>query len=111
MSRAASRERSRRAGYLIINVYNYQMHYVYMIKNPNNDLYIGISEDTKKRLDTHNGRSGALFTKRDNKFHIVFLEEYKTLAEARTREIQLKKWRREKKEVLIERYSRGLDTK
>ena len=87
------------------------MFYVYMIKNPNNDLYIGVSENPKKRLSTHNENAGALFTKRDNKFHIVFLEDYQTLTEARKREIQLKKWRRGKKEVLIERYKKGLNTK
>lgn len=49
--------------------------------------------------------------KEEDKFHFVFLEEYKTMAEARQREIQIKKWRREKKEVLIEKYRLGLETK
>ena len=87
------------------------MHFVYMIKNSYDDLYIGITDNPQQRLEYHNGGRGASYTKRDSKFRIVFLEQYPTLADARKREIQIKKWRREKKEVLIERYKHGLSTK
>lgn len=86
------------------------MHFVYMIRNSYGDLYIGITDNPEQRLKYHNEKRGALFTKRDSKFEIVFLEEYETLAEARKREIQIKKWRREKKEVLIDRFLKGLPT-
>ncbi len=87
------------------------MHYVYAIKNSIGKLYIGITENPQERVSTHNTRAGARFTKHIPDFKIVFLEKYTNLAEARKREIQLKKWRREKKETLIEKYSRGLPTK
>ncbi len=87
------------------------MHFLYMIKNPYGDLYIGITDNPEQRLAYHNEKRGALFTKRDSKFRIVFLERYPTLAEARKREVQIKKWRREKKEMLIEQYKKGLRTK
>lgn len=87
------------------------MYYVYMIKNSEGLLYIGISENPKKRLQCHNSNRGADFTKNQNSFRIVFSEEYKTLAEARKREIQIKKWRRDKKELLIQGYAEGLQTK
>jgi putative endonuclease len=87
------------------------MHFVYMLKNPFGDLYIGVTENPDKRLKYHNENRGAQFTKRENKFEIVFLEEYLSFAQARKREIQIKKWRREKKEILIERYRNGLATK
>lgn len=82
-----------------------------MIKNPFKDLYVGITDNPEQRLKSHNEKRGALFTKRDSKFMIVFIEEHETLAEARKREIQIKKWRRDKKELLIERYRNGLETK
>jgi len=82
-----------------------------MIRNSYSDLYIGISDDPEQRLKYHNEKRGARFTKRDSKFEIVFLEQYKTLAEARKREIQIKKWRREKKEMLIARFQKGLPTR
>lgn len=40
---------------------------------------------------------GAEFTKGKAKFYLVFSEKYNTLNEARKREIQIKKWRRDKK--------------
>ncbi len=91
------------------------MYYVYMIKNTKDKLYTGILENLPKRLYYHNTKQGAIFTKSrvvlGDKFKMVFYEEYQTLAEARKREIQIKKWRREKKENLIKRFTLGLPTK
>jgi putative endonuclease len=87
------------------------MYWVYMIKNSFNDLYVGITDNPDQRLKYHNQNRGALFTKRISKFHIVFLEEHLTLIAARNREVQIKKWRRSKKEILIEQYQKGLSTK
>ncbi|MCR4279555.1 MAG: GIY-YIG nuclease family protein [Candidatus Zambryskibacteria bacterium] len=87
------------------------MYSVYMIRNSYDDLYVGVTDNPEKRLEYHNEKRGALFTKRDSKFKIVFLEEYKNLADARKREIQIKKWRRDKKEKLIEMYRIGKETK
>jgi len=87
------------------------MHFVYIIQNSYGGLYVGITENPRQRLQYHNENRGALFTKRDSKFEIVFLEEHPTPAEARKREIQIKKWRRDKKEMLIERYAKNLPTK
>jgi putative endonuclease len=86
------------------------MTFVYMIRNSRNRLYIGISDNSKKRLFDHNHKAGADFTVHGN-FKIIFLEDYPNLQEARQREIQIKKWRREKKEMLIERYKSRLPTK
>lgn len=87
------------------------MWFVYMIKNSANKLYVGITENPQDRVDYHNQKRGARFTKYIPTYEIVFLEKYRTLAQARTREIQIKKWRRDKKDFLIERYKKGLTTK
>lgn len=87
------------------------MYFVYIIKNSVDQLYVGITEDPEIRTHTHNSKQGARFTKQTPDFKIVFLEKYETLADARRREVQLKKWRREKKERLIQWYQKGLDTK
>lgn len=50
------------------------MTYVYMIKNQNDRLYIGVSDNPKQRLHDHNHKLGATFTK-DGSFRIVILEE------------------------------------
>jgi putative endonuclease len=82
-----------------------------MLKNSFGDLYVGITASLGKRLSAHNLKRGALFTRRESKFEIVFYEGYKTMSEARKREIQIKKWRRDKKEMLIKKFSQGLPTK
>ena len=87
------------------------MYYVYMAKNSIDKLYVGITENPQNRIIYHNQKRGAKFTKYKPDFEIVFLEQYQTLAEARKREIQIKKWRREKKEILIKRFQNGLPTK
>lgn len=86
------------------------MAYVYMIRNNADKLYVGVSLNPIQRLKDHNKKHGADFTQ-DGRFQIVFIEVYNTLSEARKREIQIKKWRREKKDFLIKRYTQGLQTK
>ena len=86
------------------------MFFVYMIRNNWNRLYVGTSSNPEKRLRDHHKKQGAYFTK-TGVFHIVFKEEYPTLREARQREVQIKKWSRVKKDVLIERHKKGLPTK
>ena len=87
------------------------MYFVYMIKNNFEKLYVGITENPKARLYYHNSKMGAEFTKGKAKFYLVFSEKYNTLSEARKREIQIKKWRRDKKEKLIDLYNRNIPTK
>jgi putative endonuclease len=82
-----------------------------MIKNSVDNLYIGITKNPYDRVKYHNQKRGAKFTKHIPNFKIVFLEKYENLQQARKREIQIKKWRRDKKEVLIERYTLGLETR
>jgi len=86
------------------------MYFVYIISDLKNRLYVGVSGDPKQRLYDHNHKAGASFTSHGN-FKIVFLEKYSTLKEARSREVQIKKWRREKKNMLIERFQKSLPTK
>lgn len=86
------------------------MPYVYIIKNEDGKLYVGSSNNPEQRLDYHNKNRGALFTKSQEPFKIVLLEKYETSIKARQREIQIKNWRRDKKEILIERYQKGLPT-
>ncbi|MDO8569333.1 MAG: GIY-YIG nuclease family protein [bacterium] len=87
------------------------MSWVYMIRNKGNKLYVGVTENPSKRLTHHNRKRGAQFTQNNPSFEIVFLEKYENLALARKREVQVKKWRRDKKDELITKYSQGLETK
>lgn len=82
-----------------------------MIKNSTNKLYVGITDNPNQRLQEHNTARGAAYTAKIPTFEIVFLEEYEARNMARAREVQIKKWRRDKKERLIQMYKAGLRTR
>ena len=82
------------------------MYFVYMIKNSYGNLYIGITDNPERRLKEHNNKQGANFTKNRDQFKIVFLENHNSLKEVRSREVQIKKWRRDKKDRLINLYDK-----
>ena len=77
------------------------MYFVYILRDSKNNLYIGQTNDLKKRLEYHQSGNGAKFLKNNNDIELVFSEKYETRSESRKREIQLKKWTRAKKEALI----------
>ncbi len=77
------------------------MYYFYLFKTTDNTLYAGVTNDLSDRDNRHNTNRGSNWTTTHNGGHIVYTETYSTLAEARQREIQVKKWSRIKKENLI----------
>ena len=77
------------------------MHYVYILRNCHNHLYVGQTSQIERRLLRHNQNDGALFTKLKGPFKLVYSESFQTLKQAMNRELQIKKWSRAKKEALI----------
>ena len=75
------------------------MFTVYILRGPQNHLYIGCSKNVKMRILRHKSGEGAEFTRRNKVFNLVYKEEYSTLLEARRREKQIKGWNRQKKGV------------
>ena len=79
------------------------MYYVYMLSNWDDSvLYIGVTSNLPKRLYEH--RIGLMeeFTKKYNVHKLVYFEQTTDVYSAISREKQLKKWHREKKNALIE---------
>ncbi|MBI3620132.1 GIY-YIG nuclease family protein [Candidatus Roizmanbacteria bacterium] len=77
------------------------MFTLYILRSARNHLYIGVTNNLKERIQRYRSGDGAEFTKKNKAFELVYKEEFSTLLEARRRETQIKKWRREKKENLI----------
>lgn len=76
--------------------------YVYMLTNDRqNVLYVGCTNDLRKRLVHHKRRLVAGFTKRYNVHRLVYFEEQPDMDAARRREHQLKGLSRAKKEALV----------
>ena len=80
----------------------YNTYYVYIMSNANDTtLYIGVTNDIERRVKEH--RSGQIpgFTQKYNCCKLVYYETYSDIGQAIEREKKLKKWRREKKDRLI----------
>lgn len=75
--------------------------FVYILRCCDNSLYVGITNDVKKRLETHNSGKGSKYIRSKLPVKLVYQEEYPDKSTARLREIQLKKWTKHKKELLV----------
>jgi putative endonuclease len=64
-------------------------------------LYIGVTKDLKVRVYQHKHKTIEGFTKRYNCTKLVYYEEFNDINLAIQREKEIKKWRREKKNSLV----------
>ena len=82
---------------------NTQMYYVYILTTQSNSMiYVGVTNDLRRRLHEHKSEQFDSFTKRYHIHKLVYFEEYSSPNDAIFREKQLKRWRRSKKDQLIE---------
>ena len=77
------------------------MFVVYFLRLQSGIVYIGASADLLQRLDDHSSGCACRTTKRDQPLELVRIEFHATFTQARSREAQLKRWSRSKKEALI----------
>ena len=76
--------------------------YVYMMANKHNTtLYIGVTNDLKRRVAEHKLHINKGFTDRYNIEKLVYFEICKDMTTAISREKQLKNWKREWKDALV----------
>ena len=79
------------------------MYCVYILSNWDDTvLYIGVTGNLPRRLYEHKNGLVDGFTKKYNIHKLVYYEHTNDVYSAISREKQLKKWRREKKNHLIE---------
>jgi putative endonuclease len=76
--------------------------FVYIVASPSRTLYIGVTNDLRRRVDEHKLKEIPGFTATYNVSRLVWFEEFADAAAAISREKQLKAWRREKKIRLID---------
>lgn len=80
-----------------------EKYYVYILANKNNStLYIGVTNDLKRRLCEHKNKLVEGFTEKYNVNKLVYFEETTDIKSAIQREKNLKKWKRVWKNALIE---------
>ena len=77
-------------------------YYVYLLTNQNRTvLYIGVTNDLKRRVGEHKAGAHPGFTKKYNVHYLVYFETYPDVNAAIAREKQLKAGSRQKKLDLI----------
>ena len=78
-------------------------YYVYILASRRHGtLYIGITNDLRKRLKQHRLGLGSEFVRKYAVYHLVYVESYENAEDAICREKQLKKWNRDWKIRLVE---------
>ena len=78
-------------------------YYVYLLTNWNNKvIYVGVTNDLRRRLAEHKNKLIRGFTSRYNVTKLVYFEHMTNVLQAIAREKEIKKWRREKKNRLVE---------
>ena len=79
------------------------MDYVYILTNQtNNVMYIGVTNDLERRLYEHKHHLIEGFTRDYRVDKLVYFEKTWDVMDAIEQEKQLKKWRREKQNALVQ---------
>ena len=79
-------------------------YYVYLLTNWNNRvIYLGVTNNLERRLYEHKNKLVKGFTEKYNVNKLVYFEETQDVTAAIAREKEIKKWRREKKNQLVNR--------
>jgi len=83
-------------------------YYIYLLTNWNHKvMYVGVTNDLKRRLYEHQNKRITGFTEKYNLNKLVYFEETQEVYTAITREKEIKKWRREKKNQLVSQVNPG----
>ena len=85
-------------------------YFVYILSNfTNSTLYVGITNDLRRRLYEHKNNLIPGFTKKYNIHKLVYFEKTTDVKAAIQREKRLKKWNREWKLELIKKNNPSLN--
>ncbi|MDA8230920.1 MAG: GIY-YIG nuclease family protein [Magnetospirillum sp.] len=76
-------------------------YYVYLMASLSRTLYVGVTNDLRRRVSEHKAGLAEGFTKRYGCHRLVWFEYTNDISGAILREKQIKAWRREKKCALI----------
>ncbi|MDR0872105.1 MAG: GIY-YIG nuclease family protein [Prevotellaceae bacterium] len=83
---------------------NIHQYWVYFMTNQHNSvLYIGVTNDLFRRANEHKTHQTKGFTDKYNCEKLVYFEEFNQIEEAIAREKQLKNWKREWKNALVDK--------
>ena len=76
-------------------------YFLYILQCSDGSYYIGYTSDIEKRIAEHANGQGGFYTLNRLPVKLVYSEEFPSRKEAFLAEQKLKKWSREKKEIVI----------
>ena len=80
--------------------------YVYIVSNKSRSvLYIGVTSNLYARVYEHKSGEGSQFTRKYRCTDLIYFEFHESIESAIDREKQMKKWKREWKENLINEFN------
>ena len=82
------------------------VYYIYIVTNPNKTtLYTGVTNNLPARIVEHweNRNQPETFAGRYFCYNLIYYEAFQYIQTAIAREKEIKKWRREKKDLLIDK--------
>ena len=82
-----------------------QYHVYILASKKYGTLYTGVTSNLIKRVYEHKNKFVERFTKKHNVHHLVYFEIHNDISEAITREKQIKKWNRQWKINLIDKFN------
>ena len=74
--------------------------FVYMLRCKDNSIYTGITNDLKKRIETHLSGNGSKYLRGKLPLKLVYIESFEDRSTASKREIEIKKLKKKEKELL-----------
>ena len=77
------------------------MYHVYLLLCKDGSIYTGTTNNIERRLKEHKTKNGSVYTSAKGAKEIIYQESFPTRSEAMKREVEIKKWRREKKLELV----------
>ncbi len=81
-------------------------YFVYILTNKNKStLYVGVTNNLQRRLQEHRHGLNSGFSKKYNCHHLVYYEQFGDISNAITREKEIKSWRRDKKNALVNSFN------
>jgi putative endonuclease len=87
---------------MIVKTKKSKEYFVYILECSDKTLYVGSTNDLEKRVYAHNNlKSGAHYTKIRRPVELKYFEKFETYGEARKREGELKRLKREEKINMI----------
>ena len=81
--------------------YNPVVHFVYMVRCSDGTLYTGYAKDPERRARAHNAGRGARYTSGRRPVSLVYIERFRSMGKALSREHALKRATRRQKELII----------